>query len=78
MIQVTRLNDSSLLINSDLIEFVEASPETIVCLVTGKKIMVRESFDEIVDLVAKFRRKSGARTMIPGVSDTSGEGAENG
>ncbi len=78
MIEVTRLNESSLLINSDLIEFVEASPETIICLVTGKKIMVRESFEQIVERVAEFRRKSGARTVIPGVSDISGEGAENG
>ena len=39
MIKVTRINDSELVINSDLIEFVEAIPDTIISLTTGKKIL---------------------------------------
>jgi len=50
MIKVTRLDDSPLVINAGLIEFVEAVPETIVCLTTGKKIMVKETIDDIIDL----------------------------
>ncbi len=57
MITVTRLNDSKLVINSDLIEFVEAIPDTIISLTTGKKIMVKESTDTIINLVAEFRKK---------------------
>ena len=57
MITVTRLNDSKLVINSDLIEFVEAIPDTIISLTTGKKIMVKESTDTIIFLVAEFRKK---------------------
>ncbi len=57
MITVTRLNDSKLVINSDLIEFVEAIPDTIISLTTGKKIMVKESTDTIIQLVAEFRKK---------------------
>lgn len=57
MITVTRLNDSKLVINSDLIEFVEAIPDTIISLTTGKKIMVKESTDTIIHLVAEFRKK---------------------
>jgi len=57
MITVTRLNDSKLVVNSDLIEFVEAIPDTIISLTTGKKIMVKESTDVIIQLVAEFRNK---------------------
>jgi len=44
MIQVTRLNDTKLVINADLIEFVEEIPDTIISLTTGKKIMVKEMY----------------------------------
>ncbi|MCP4705085.1 MAG: flagellar FlbD family protein, partial [candidate division Zixibacteria bacterium] len=39
MIKVTRINNNELIINSDLIEFVESSPDTIISLTDGKKIM---------------------------------------
>ncbi len=56
MINVTRLDNSELVINSDLIEIVEAIPETIIHLTTGKKIMVCEKVDEIVLRVSAFKR----------------------
>ena len=56
MINVTRLDNSELVINSDLIEIVEAIPETIIHLTTGKKIMVCEKVDEIVLKVSAFKR----------------------
>ena len=65
MIKVTRINDAPLVINADLIEFVEASPETIICLTTGKKIMVKQTIDEIIDRVADFKRKASIRTISP-------------
>ena len=65
MIKVTRLNDVKLVINADLIELVEASPETIICLTTGKKIMVKQTIDEIIDRVADFKRKASIRTLNP-------------
>ena len=57
MIKVTRLNDSELVINTDLIEFVESIPDTIISLTTGKKIMVKESIDEVVMKVEDFKRR---------------------
>ena len=60
MIKVTRLNGSELVINSDLIEFVEAIPDTIISLVTGKKIMIKESTDAVIERVAEFKRHSSA------------------
>lgn len=65
MIKVTRINDAPLVVNADLIEFVEASPETIICLTTGKKIMVKQTIDEIIDRVAEFKRKASIRTISP-------------
>lgn len=56
MIKVTRLNDQLLVINADLIEFVEESPDTIITLTTGKKVMVKEDSETIIDKVTAFKR----------------------
>lgn len=56
MIQLTRLNNQPLMVNSDLIKFVEQSPDTLVTLVNGEKIVVRESASEILVRVIQFRR----------------------
>jgi flagellar protein FlbD len=56
MIKLTQLNGHPIVVNSDLIEFVESIPDTLVSLTTGKKIMVRESDDEVVRLTAAYRR----------------------
>ncbi len=58
MINVTRLDNSELVINSDLIEILEAIPETIIHLTTGKKIMVKETVNEIIERVTAFKRGS--------------------
>ena len=57
MINVTRLNDSPLVINTDMIEFVEAIPDTIISLISGRKVMVKESIGEIVTRVEDYKRK---------------------
>ncbi len=57
MIEVTRLNDTKLLINSDQIEFVEETPDTVISFLSGKKIIVKESRQEIKNLVILYRRK---------------------
>lgn len=62
MIKVTRLNGNELVINADLIEFVEALPDTIISLVTGKKIMIKESIDTVIGRVAEFKRLSSGRS----------------
>jgi flagellar protein FlbD len=56
MIQLTRLNNSRLAINSDLIKFVEAAPDTVLTLVTGEKVVVREGVAEVIERVRDFRR----------------------
>jgi len=56
MIQLTRLNTHPLVVNSDLIKFVEQSPDTVITLVNGEKIVVRESAQEVLARVVEFRR----------------------
>lgn len=56
MIEVKRLNDSAITINSDLIEFVESTPDTLISLTTGKKIVVKDTVDEVVRKVIQYRR----------------------
>jgi len=56
MVQLTRLNSHPLLLNADLIKFVEESPDTVITLVTGEKVVVRESAEQVVEKVVEFRR----------------------
>jgi flagellar protein FlbD len=56
MINLTRLNNQSLTVNSDLIKFVEKSPDTVITLVTGEKIIVRETAETVVQRYIEFRR----------------------
>jgi len=56
MIYLTRLNSQSLVLNADLIKFVEEAPDTVITLVTGEKIVVRETAAQVIELVTQFRR----------------------
>jgi len=56
MIQLTRLNHVPLIVNADLIEHVEVTPDTVVALTNGQKFMVLESAEEVVDKVVQFRK----------------------
>lgn len=55
MIIVTRLNGSEIVVNADLIETVEATPDTIVTLVDGTRYVVEESPSELVDRIKTYR-----------------------
>jgi flagellar protein FlbD len=56
MIEVTRLNNTKVLINPDLIELVEETPDTVITFTTGRKIIVKESRQEIKNLVKLYRK----------------------
>ncbi|MBR1736113.1 MAG: flagellar FlbD family protein [Firmicutes bacterium] len=58
MIYITRLNDKEVYINSDLIECMEETPDTTITLTTGKKFIVKETIDEIVERIIAFKRKT--------------------
>ena len=56
MINVTRLNRSSLVLNCDLIEYIEYTPDTVITLTNDRKITVQETAEEIVEKVRAWRR----------------------
>lgn len=63
MVHLTRLNNQPLVVNADLIKFIETSPDTVITLLTGEKLVVRESVDEVLqrigDFHARFYRRAG-------------------
>ena len=61
MIEVTRLNGTQILVNADLIELVEETPDTVITFTTGRKIIVKESRQEIKNLVILYRKDIFAR-----------------
>lgn len=57
MIDVTRMNGSLLTVNNHLIEMVEEIPDTVITLTTGKKIIVKESRQEVKNLVKLYEKE---------------------
>jgi flagellar protein FlbD len=58
MIRLTKINGQEFLINSDLMEFIETTPDTIITLTTGKKVIVMETADVVVDRIIEFKSKA--------------------
>ncbi len=56
MIELTKLNDMKFSVNAEIIEFIEETPDTVISLTTGKKIIVKESRQEVMDLVIAYKR----------------------
>jgi flagellar protein FlbD len=68
MIQLTRLNKQPLLVNSDLIKYVEHSPDTLLTLIGGDKIVVRETSEEVLERIVAFRRRVLEGLVPPGTA----------
>ena len=68
MIRLTRLNNQPLVVNSDLIKCVENAPDTVLSLVTGEKIIVRETTEQVLERVIAFRR-----AILAGLAPTFGD-----
>lgn len=56
MIKVTRLNNKEFYINSDLIEFLEETPDTVISMTTGRKVVVVESVKDIMEQISNYKR----------------------
>lgn len=57
MIQLSRLNGSHVVINSDLIETIEATPDTVITLINDHKWVVREGVEEVLERVVAYKRR---------------------
>ena len=64
MIKVSRLNKEEFYVNSELIEFIEETPNTVITLTNGKKIVVRESIEEIVERVVVFKKRCFTQEVL--------------
>lgn len=78
MIYVTRLNHTPVVLNCDLIEHIETTPDTVISLTTGQKMMVLESADEVIDRVVRYRRsilqpENLGRNLMPAGAATQSE-----
>ena len=57
MIRLTRLNRALLVLNSDLIEHIDVTPDTVITLTTGQILRVRETADQVIERIVDFRRR---------------------
>jgi flagellar protein FlbD len=60
MIELTKLQNAKIVVNAELIEFVESTPDTLITTITGKKLMVKESVDEVIKMVVAYKRRCAA------------------
>ncbi|CRZ34558.1 flagellar protein FlbD [Herbinix hemicellulosilytica] len=63
MIEVTRLNGNKMTVNAELIERVEELPDTVITLTTGNKIIVKESRQEVKNLVILYKKEIFCRDL---------------
>jgi flagellar protein FlbD len=65
MIHVTRLNSAPMILNSDLIEHIEVTPDTVIALTNGQSVRVRETADEVLNRIIDFRRTIQGHFPLP-------------
>lgn len=70
MIAVTRLDGIPILLNEDLIQTIEQTPDTVLSLTTGDKLMVRDNPAQLVQRVIDFRRVVSGHAQVAGAGDT--------
>ena len=57
MLKLTRFDGTPVVINVDQIEYVEETPDTVISLVSARKVLVRESADRIIEMTVEFKKK---------------------
>jgi len=57
MIKLTKLDGREFVLNSDLIEYIESMPDTLITITNGKKYIVVNSVDEVIDKIVKYRKQ---------------------
>ena len=55
MVKLTKINGKEFYVNADLMEFIESTPDTIITLTTGKKLIVRESAEEVIEAIVNYK-----------------------
>jgi flagellar protein FlbD len=65
MIALRRLNNQPIMVNPDLIESLEATPDTVVTLTSGNKLIVRDTMDEVRERIVEFKRRIYGPEAVP-------------
>lgn len=80
MIRLTRLNRAQLVLNSDLIEHIDVTPDTVITLTTGQILRVRETAEEVIHRIIDFRRQIFGPDGLPvgGAAEQAGAVEEAG
>lgn len=60
MIEVTRLNGEKFMLNPHQIEFIERTPDTIISLASGRKVIVRDPAESLIERIVQYRRNLGS------------------
>lgn len=63
MIEVTKINGAKLMINPNIIEVIEETPDTVLTLTTGRKLILKESSQEIQNLVKTWNKEVFCTTI---------------
>jgi len=74
MVQLTRLNQETFLLNPDLIEQVEITPTTVITLSNSHKLLVRESAEEVLKRIVEYRRSVKSDLALSQVTDHAESG----
>ena len=76
MIRLTRLNHAKMVLNSDLVEHIDVTPDTVVTLTNGQILRVRETAEEVIQRIVEFRRRILGSDAQPGWRDEEREAPE--
>ncbi len=71
MIRLTRINQRQLVLNSDLIEQIEATPDTVITMTNGQKLVVADSAEAVIEKIIAFRRSIQQVPVSPSVDHSS-------
>ena len=69
MIELTKFNDKKIILNCDLIETVEETPDTVVTLINGKKLIVKEDRLDVVNKTVEYRNRAFSNPIRPFVEE---------
>lgn len=65
MITLTRLNDRVVVLNAELIKMIESTPDTLITLINGDILLVRESVDDVVAKAVEYQRRIHGFSVLP-------------
>ena len=57
MIFLTRLNKTSVVVNAEMIKMIESTPDTLITMINGDTMMIRETVDDVVEKAIEYARQ---------------------